>query len=179
MKVVILGRSKTEAAKSKTETATALAGLGGAIGSVFGPAGGAIGAGIGGVTGLIIGDNTTVFPIDMIAIPAYQSYMISKEPAFTVYIKAGETLVPTGGNVADMSQNLLGSVDIKEGSVTGLTPVKGTRGATAYNKAYSKAFKSIQNDHKTKSGSWKKNGYKRAVKIAHRLARANMKGGKK
>jgi len=168
-------RSKTESAKSKVETATALAGLGGAIGSVFTPVGGAIGAGIGGLTGLIIGDKTTVFPIDMIAIPAYQSYMISKEPAFTVYIKAGETLVPTGGNVADMSQNLLGSVDIKETGSIGLTPIKGTRSPTAYNKAYSKAFKQVQNKHKTKAGSWKKGGYRFAVREAHRMARKSMK----
>ncbi len=99
-------RSKTEAAESKVKTASALAGLGGAIGSVFGPAGGAIGAGLGGVTGLIIGDNTTVFPIDMIAIPAYQAHLIQGNAQVTVYIKAGETLVPTGGNVLDMSENM-------------------------------------------------------------------------
>ena len=99
-------RSKTESAKSKVETATALAGLGGAIGSVFGPAGGAIGAGLGGVTGLIIGDDKTVFPIDMVAIPAYQAYLLQGSPSFSVYIKAGETLVPTGGNVADMTENM-------------------------------------------------------------------------
>ena len=99
-------RSKTEAAESKVKSASALAGLGGAIGSVFGPAGGAIGAGLGGVTGLIIGDNTTVFPIDMIAIPAYQAHLMQGNPQFTVYIKAGETLVPTGGNVLDMSENM-------------------------------------------------------------------------
>lgn len=99
-------RSKTEAAESKVKSASALAGLGGAIGSVFGPAGGAIGAGLGGVTGLIIGDNTTVFPIDMIAIPAYQAHLIQGNAQVTVYIKAGETLVPTGGNVLDMSENM-------------------------------------------------------------------------
>jgi len=101
-----LPRSKTESAKSKVETETALAGLGGAIGSVFGPAGGAIGAGLGGVTGLIIGDDKTVFPIDMVAIPAYQAYLLQGSPSFSVYIKAGETLVPTGGNVADMTENM-------------------------------------------------------------------------
>jgi len=99
-------RSKTEAAESKVKSASALAGLGGAIGSVFSPVGGAIGAGLGGVTGLIIGDNTTVFPIDMIAIPAYQAHLLQGNAQFTVYIKAGETLVPTGGNVLDMSENM-------------------------------------------------------------------------
>ncbi len=93
-----MARSKTEAAASKLKTASGLAGLGG---SIAGP----IGAGVGAVTGLIIGDDTTVFPIDMVAIPAYQAYMVSGQPAFTVYIKAGETLVPTGGNVKDMEEN--------------------------------------------------------------------------
>jgi len=92
-------RSKTEAAESKVKSAVALGALGGGIA-------GPIGAGIGAVTGLIIGDDTTVFPIDMVAIPAYQAYMITSNPSFSVYIKAGETLVPTGGNVLDMSENM-------------------------------------------------------------------------
>lgn len=162
-------RSKTESAKSKTETAGALAGLGGAIGSVFSPVGGAIGAGVGGLTGLIIGDKKTVFPIDMIAIPAYQSYMISKEPSFTVYIKAGETLVPTGGNVQDMTENM--SIE----SVSDSEEPKRTRKPSPYNKAYSRAFRDVQKAYKTKSGSWKKDGYKRAVRMAHKLAKMSTK----
>lgn len=98
-----MARGKTEAAASKVKTATALGSLGA---SIAGP----IGAGVGAVTGLIIGDDKTVFPIDMVAIPAYQAYLINGSPAFTVYIKAGETLVPTGGNVLDMQENM----DIKE-----------------------------------------------------------------
>lgn len=162
-------RSKTESAKSKVETAGALAGLGGAIGSVFSPVGGAIGAGVGGLTGLIIGDKTTVFPIDMVAIPAYQAYLINGTPALTVYIKAGETLVPTGGNVADMTENM----DIEAVSVA--DKPKTTRKPTMYNKAYSSAFKDIQSKYKTKNGAWKKNGYKMAVRGAHKLARITMK----
>ena len=105
-------RSKTESAKSKVETATGLAGLGGAIGSPFGPMGSAIGAGLGGITGLIIGDEKTVFPIDMIAVPAFEYSGIPERYSFVVYIKAGETLVPTGGNVADMTENMLGDVEM-------------------------------------------------------------------
>jgi len=103
-------RSKTEAAESKVKSASALAGLGGAIGSISGPAGSAIGAGVGALTGLIIGDETTVFPIDMIAVPSFEYYgMVANgghTPSFMVYIKAGETLVPTGGNVLDMYENM-------------------------------------------------------------------------
>ena len=98
-----MARGKTEAAASKLKTATGLAALGGSIG-------GPIGAGAGALTGLIIGDETTVFPIDMIAVPSFEYYgMVANgghTPSFMVYIKAGETLVPTGGNVLDMSENM-------------------------------------------------------------------------
>ncbi len=94
-----MARGKTEAAASKVKTATGLATLGGAIA-------GPIGAGVGAVTGLIIGDDKTVFPIDMIAIPAFQAHLIQGQPSFQIYIKAGETLVPTGGNVLDMQENM-------------------------------------------------------------------------
>ena len=90
------------ALSDKAEATKELALTGAAIGSLLGPTGAAIGGGIGGLTGLIVGDNTTVFPIDMVAIPAYQAYLMQGAPQFTVYIKAGETLVPTGGNVRDM-----------------------------------------------------------------------------
>lgn len=71
--------------------------IGGAIG---GPPG-AIG---GGLAGWFLADNKTVFPVDMICIPAYQSYMITGDPAFTIYARAGETIVPTGGNVKDVTE---------------------------------------------------------------------------
>lgn len=177
MKVVYLAkRSKTESAKSKVETATGLAGLGGAIGSAFGPMGSAIGAGVGGVTGLIIGDNKTVFPIDMVAIPAFQAHLIQGMPSFQIYIKAGETLVPTGGNVQDMKENMLPEAKSK---TTGRMIAKAEankREASAYNKRFSKFFKQVKSDYMKKDGSWKKNGFKRAVKEAHKLAGM---GGKK
>ncbi len=92
-----MARGKTEAAASKVKTAVALGGLGG---SIAGP----IGAGVGAITGLIIGDENFVFPLDMVAIPAFQAYMITDTPAATIYIKAGETLMATGGNVDDVTQ---------------------------------------------------------------------------
>jgi len=58
------------------------------------------------MVGLIIGDEETVFPIDMIAIPAFQAHMLAGTPSMQIYIKAGETLVPTGGNVKDMTENM-------------------------------------------------------------------------
>lgn len=47
---------------------------------------------------------------------------------------------------------------------------------TAYQRRYKAAFKKISKRYKLKSGKWKKNGFRLAVKEAHRLAR---RGGKK
>ena len=45
------------------------------------------------------------------------------------------------------------------------------RKASAYSKKYGRAFKQVQGKYKTKSGSWAKNGFKRAQKAAHALAK--------
>ena len=42
---------------------------------------------------------------------------------------------------------------------------------TAYQRRYQKNFRAIQADYKLKNGNWKKNGFKRAVKEAHRLSK--------
>ena len=76
-----------------------------AEGAVLGFAvGGPIGAAGGGIAGWYLADTTTVMPVDMIAIPAYQAYMIQGNPAFEIFIRAGETIVATGGNVQDVQQ---------------------------------------------------------------------------
>ena len=48
---------------------------------------------------------------------------------------------------------------------------KRARKASAYSKKYGKAFKKIQKKYKTKAGKWKKDGFKRAQKEAHKLAK--------
>lgn len=48
------------------------------------------------------------------------------------------------------------------------------RKASAYSIKYGKAFKKVAGKYKLKSGKWAKNGFKRAQKAAHKLAR-NMK----
>lgn len=45
------------------------------------------------------------------------------------------------------------------------------RKPSAYSAKYAKAFKSVAPKHKKKNGSWKKDGYKRAVKAAHAKAK--------
>ena len=83
---------RTERAEAKGSLATDLAIAGTIIGSPLGPVGSVVGGVTGGVAGLIIGDQTTVFPIDMIAIPAFQAYMIQGTPSFQIFIKEGEVL---------------------------------------------------------------------------------------
>lgn len=45
------------------------------------------------------------------------------------------------------------------------------RKASAYSIKYGKAFKRVAGKYKLKSGKWAKNGFKRAQKAAHRLAK--------
>ena len=48
-------------------------------------------------------------------------------------------------------------------------PVK--RKVNAYNRRYGKAFKKCKAKHMKKNGTWKKGGFKRCVKEAHRMAK--------
>jgi hypothetical protein len=52
-------------------------------------------------------------------------------------------------------------------------PVK--RKASAYSKRFGKAFKKVAKDYKKKNGEWMKNGFKMAVRAAHKLAKTNRK----
>ncbi len=45
------------------------------------------------------------------------------------------------------------------------------RKPSAYSKKYAKAFQSVKTKHMKKSGGWKKDGYKKAVKAAHAKAK--------
>jgi len=67
-------------------------GYGSRLGSALGPGGSVAGATLGAIGGFILGDQETIFPIDMVAIPAYQAFMIQGTPAFQIYIKEGEVL---------------------------------------------------------------------------------------
>ena len=150
---------KFERALDKVEKAVEL----GTVGFRFGGKAGAV---IGGIAGLIIGDESLVFPLDMICIPAYQAYMINGTPSMQVYIRAGETLVPTGGNVEDVQEVVEQMEEVAK-------PVKKKR-KSGYKRKYTKAFKQVSPSYKKKDGTWKKGGFKRAVKEAHKIA-----GGKK
>jgi hypothetical protein len=113
-----------------------------------------------------LADEVTVVPYDMIAIPAHEYFRLSSDPTFQIYIRGGETIMPTGGNVEDV-QEVVETMAVED------TPVRKKR-KTAYQRAYKKAFDKLAPSYKLKNGKWKKDGFKRCVKAAHKAA-----GGKK
>lgn len=148
--------SKTQRVADKILMASELATVGSALGPV-GTIGGAL-------TGLLIGDETTVFPMDMIAIPAYQAYLLKEQPSFTIYIKEGEVLTQVMPTDAQEAEEVLESDTEKDKP----------RRKTPYERRYTAAFRKVKSKHKKKNGEWKKGGFKAAVKAAHKIA-----GGKK
>lgn len=121
-----------------------------------------------------LADERIVLPLDMVCIPAYQAYMINGTPSMQIYVRAGETIIPTGGNVKDVQEALddqaaemmpQGNASIHEGRA------RGGRKKSAYQKKYKAAFKKIAPKYKLKNGKWKKGGFKAAVKAAHKQAR--------
>ena len=152
--------SKVDRALDKAEKAVEY----GRVGYAFG---GGLGAVAGATLGLIIGDDTITFPLDMICIPAYQAYMIQGSPSLQYYVRAGETLVPTGGNVQDVVE---GEKQAEELSSMG-SKSKPRKKTTAYQRRYKKAFKQVSPTYKKKDGTWKKGGFQKAVKASHKEAR--------
>ena len=116
-----------------------------------------------------LADDVIVVPVPMIAIPAHEAYRLSSDPTMQIYIRAGETIMPTGGNVQDVAVGEAQAEVIAEE----VAPPKKRR-ATKYQRAYKRAFKEIAPKYKLKNGKWKKGGFKAAVKAAHKKA-----GGKK
>lgn len=51
------------------------------------------------------------------------------------------------------------------------SPTKKKRKKSAYNRKYAAAFKKVQKKFKKKNGGWMKDGFKRAQREAHRIAR--------
>ena len=116
-----------------------------------------------------LADERIVLPLDMVCIPAYQAYMIQGSPALQIYVRAGETIIPTGGNVRDVEEAMETATDLHP-SLAMPHPVRSGRKPTAYQKKYKAAFKSIAPKYKMKNGKWKKGGFRAAVKAAHKKA---------
>ena len=67
--------------------------------------------------------------------------------------------------------SLIGSERESEGATLAAAMPKPKRKASAYSKRYGRAFKQVQGKYKLKSGAWAKDGFKRAQKAAHALAK--------
>lgn len=114
------------------------------------------------ITGLIVGDQTTVFPMDMVCIPAFQAYMLQGAPSLIIYIKEGEVLTQVQPTDA---------MEATEDLERSAPAPKKKRKPTKHQKAYSKAFEKLAPDYKKVNGQWKKDGFKRCVKAAHKMAK--------
>ena len=49
--------------------------------------------------------------------------------------------------------------------------ITGKRKASAYSKRFGKAFKQVSSSYKLKNGKWKVNGFRSAVRAAHKLSK--------
>ncbi len=137
--------------------------LGAHYGSAIPLGGTAVGGALGAIGGFILGDQETVFPVDMIAIPAYQAYLIQGTPAFQIFIKEGEVLTQVQPTDAMVSEAIV---------ETGVrTKPKKKRAPSAYHKRYGKAFKKLEHKYKLKNGKWAKNGFKRCAAAARKEAK--------
>jgi len=114
-----------------------------------------------------LADDFITIPIPMIAIPAHESHLLSGSPSLQIYIRAGETIVPTGGNVQDFNEGVEQAAAL-EAAVEAPRAVK-TK--SAYTKRYERAFKACKPKYTLKNGKWKKNGFRSCVKAAHAQAR--------
>jgi len=58
-------------------------------------------------------------------------------------------------------------------SITAAAPeeVKKPRKVSAYSKKFGKLFKQVSHKYKLKNGKWKVNGFRSAVRAAHKLAK--------
>ncbi len=114
-----------------------------------------------------LADDFITVPIPMIAIPAHESHLLSGSPSLQIYIRAGETIVPTGGDVQDFNEGVEQAAALE----TSVEAPRRQKKVSAYQTRYKKHFASLKRKFVKKDGTWKKNGFKACVKAAHAAAR--------
>jgi len=168
------GKARESRAKAKATLASGLGLAGAAVGAPLGPVGAVVGGAIGGVTGLIVGDEQVTFRVDYVAVPAheYSLLFMGHTPTHTVFIKAGETLLPTGGNVDDVELGIQESVAIEPES-------KPARKKKPKLTAYNRFIKSFQYRKRFKTESGKDYATKRMKAAAKAWAKHKRAKGMK
>ena len=81
-----------------------------------------------------------------------------------------EYLTLLGGIPMDNS-----SEDMAGGTIKPMSSPKKKR-SSAYSRRYRANFRKVAPRFKLKNGNWKKNGFKSAVKLAHKMSRGTTKG---
>lgn len=157
-----------ERLQERALNAVRFGGYGKRVGSIAGPGGAVLGATLGAISGFILGDQETVFPIDMIAIPAYQAFMLQGTPAFQIYIKEGEVLTQVQPTDAMQANATLGG-----SSPTKALAPKKKRKLSKWNRYTAKKANQII----FKSGS--KKGLLNLKKMGVAYRKANKKAGGK
>ena len=110
----------------------------------------------------------------MIAIPAHEAYLLSGNPSLQIYIRAGETIVPTGGDVQDVAEGQLEAEAMQEATKLAESNRKAP---SKYQKRYKREFAREKKTGKyTRSnGQWSKGGFRRCVKAAHAATKKALK----
>ena len=98
--------------------------------------------------------------------------MTSKEQLARLLVTIADTLLEPTARASGLDPAVVQG--FVQGTTVGAVEAgKAPRGKkkTAYQRAYKKAFKRVAPKYKKKDGTWKKDGFKKAVKEAHRMAR--------
>jgi len=80
-----------------------------------------------------------------------------------------DMIIMTNPQMATLKPLLLSLIEDEDMSTMSMKPKK--KRSTAYQKRYKANFKKVSPQFKLKSGKWKKNGFKNAVKKAHKLSK--------
>lgn len=98
--------------------------------------------------------------------------MASKEQLARLLVTIADTLLEPTARAAGLDPAVVqGFVQgTTVGAVEAAKAPKGKK-VSAYQRAYKSAFKRVSPKYKKKDGTWKKDGFKKAVKEAHRMAR--------
>jgi hypothetical protein len=80
-----------------------------------------------------------------------------------------DMIIMTNPQMATLKPLLLSLIEDEDMGTMSMKPKK--KRSTAYQRRYKAAFKKIQKRYKLKNGKWKKNGFKAAVKEAHKMAK--------